>query len=104
MVSARARKSWRFVIRCAASIQHCRQQEQFPPLFAGPGAVRHCSGAAVVPCVLLCYCISWLWPRELTLGANAALDGIVGVHLRIVDPLTVEWNGIVFQYGIACTF
>ena len=60
--------------------------------------------AAVLPSVLLCYGFAWIWLRELTLRANLAFDALFGVHLQVLTPLSVSWQGHLFDYRIACTF
>ncbi|MGZ4815291.1 MAG: hypothetical protein ACXVZV_07775 [Terriglobales bacterium] len=46
----------------------------------------------------------WDWLRSVTSEWNLRLDALLGVHLKRIAFDSVEWNGYLYRYVIACTF
>jgi hypothetical protein len=60
---------------------------------------------ALVPCfVALCYCFRWETLRFLVSEANLKLDLLFGVTLERSGLHSVQWQGVVYHYDIACAF
>lgn len=59
---------------------------------------------SVALAVALCHCFDWMWLCALTQRANLAMDALFGVYMQPLTATTIQFNGLLYQYRVSCTF